>query len=223
MLQLGDPTAAGNMPPCPVAVEAVRNSVSSSSSYVPACGTTEARKAIAEYHSHYHPVEEKHVIVASGCSGALELALTALLNPNDILLVPAPGFSLYQVIAESHGAQVLHYRLLPDKQWQIDLDHVQELLEQHKGAIKGIVVNTPSNPTGAVYTEEHLQDVCRVCRDWQIPVISDEIYGELSFKPFVSVARVASSFQVPVIVASGLGKQFLVPGWRLGWLCVYDK
>ena len=194
-LALGDPTAY--LEPCPVAVKAVRDAMASHShccaGYVNACGTDAARRAVAS-HPHYSCASNTtmttlpdQIIVANGCSGALELALTALLDSDEtsILLIPQPGFPLYQVIAESHGAQVRHYRLLPPHQnWEIDLDHVREILQEYHGTInanvvRGLVVNNPANPTGAVYSRQHLRDICALCDEYQIPIIADEVYGDL--------------------------------------------
>jgi tyrosine aminotransferase len=261
--------------PCPHAIRAVLGTLQSASStaaasYSPAIGTIEGRRAIAQYHSHspyytYDP--ESDVIVANGCSGALELLLTSLLDQpthtvldqhhHSILLVPAPGFPLYRVIAESHGATVLSYPLLPEQQWEVDLVQLQNIMEQHQRqfydhhtgsmttTIRGIVINNPSNPTGAVYTTTHLQQIVHLCQQYCIPIIADEIYGDLIFptRPlptnpmyldkssdphspkFVSVAQIAAQMGriVPVITASGIGKQFLLPGWRIGWICFQDK
>lgn len=205
-----------------------------------ACGTLAAREAIARFHSSPPSfggvqVQADNVVVASGCSGALELVLTALLDngSNDrqqqpsILLVPQPGFPLYQVIAESHGAIVMHYRLLPDKNWEIDLDHVRELVQQHGSRIRGVVVNNPSNPTGAVYSSHHLSEIVDVADDCRLPIVADEVYGNLvfgnhHFHPMADMAARAGN-RVPVITCSGLGKQYLIPGWRIGWAVFHDN
>lgn len=224
------------MEPCSLALEAIVEAVQSpphAASYVNACGTLEARLAIAQYH---HITNPDHVIVANGCSGALELALTALLDPDTFLLVPQPGFPLYQVIAESHGAKVIPYRLDPNRHWQVDLDHLQGILESmqpqereenNRHVIRGIVVNNPSNPTGSVYSKKHLQDILTVCDRFGIPVVADEVYGDLvldpAVTPFYPMATLAQSHHVPVITASGLAKQFLLPGWRIGWIVFHDK
>jgi len=191
--------------------------------YVNACGSVEARQAVA----HFHESEKDHVILANGCSGALELALTALLDTDSILLVPQPGFPLYQVICESHGAKVIHYRLLANQNWECDLQHIQELLLQFGERVCGILINNPSNPTGAVFSLQHLQDLVRLCEQYQVPIIADEVYGDLTFQghSFYPLASVASELgrQVPVITASGIGKQYLLPGWRVGWIVFHDK
>jgi tyrosine aminotransferase len=191
---------------------------------VNALGKPEARAAVAKYHG----VSTDQAIIANGCSGALELALTALLDPGTILLVPKPGFPLYQVIAESHGATVAHYNLLPDQDWECDLQHVQNLVHQYPpGMVRGIVVNNPSNPTGSVYSEQHLEAIVHVASHLRLPIVADEVYGDLTFAnhTFYPLAKVAASLggHVPVITASGLAKQYLLPGWRVGWIVFHDR
>jgi tyrosine aminotransferase len=255
-VQLGDPTASGHLKSCPVANDAVQRALETNATagYVNSCGSTPAREAVAHFHStaaaplpmlpptwsekqqqqhgrvNVHPDD---VILANGCSGALELALTALLDPDTVLLVPQPGFPLYQVIAESHGASVLHYPLLPDRQWQVDMECLTQLvLRQHQqlghGRIAGIVINNPSNPTGAVYSREHLLEILHFCHEHRLVVVADEVYGDMvfanrTFYPMATLAAQDDNLQVPVITASGIGKQFLLPGWRVGWIVFHDK
>ena len=244
--QLGDPTAYGNIPPCPVIINSITNALTSpgmAAGYVNACGTTDARVAIHKYHYPNSSTLQKHeeeeevvtttpddVIVANGASGSLEIALTALLDEDSVLLVPRPGFPLYQVIAESHGARVVHYDLLPEDGWEVDLDHIDRIISEEEAktnndtnnikVVRGIVVNNPSNPTGAVYSEEHLSQIIRLAEKWNVPIVSDEIYGDLTFRSnvFHPMANVAAKlgYSVPVITASGLGKQCE------SFSCLYD-
>jgi tyrosine aminotransferase len=201
--------------------------------YVNACGAPEARAAVAKHHSHQcngnddegsstleHTVPPDDVIIANGASGALELALSSLLDKDTILLVPRPGFPLYQVIAESHGARVVHYDLLPDNGWECDLQHIEDIAKEEESyklnddvvkRVRGIVINNPSNPTGAVYSRRHLESIVRLAERYQLPIVADEIYGDLTFdwSLFHPMAMVAMELggNVPVITASGLGKQ----------------
>lgn len=221
---------AGNLPPCPVALEAVESALHDkghAAGYANACGIPEARKAVAHFHSHHADGDEPSVVIANGCSGALEIALTALLDPGTILLVPRPGFPLYQVIAESHGASVVHYNLLPDQGWECDILHLQELVHTYGSQVRGILVNNPSNPTGAVFSKAHLESLVNFCQHHRIPIVADEVYGDLTFTncPFYPMANVAANlgYEVPVITVSGLAKQYLVPGWRVGWIVFQDK
>jgi len=167
------------------------------------------------------------VIVASGCSGSLELVLTAMLDPGTVLLVPQPGFPLYEVIAKAHGATVEYYRLRSDHHWHVDLNHVHELVQRLGSAVRGIVINNPSNPTGAVYSKEHLRDIVQVCDNCKLPIVADEVYGDIVFGShrFHPLASITASMgdRVPVITCSGLAKQFLLPGWRVGWALFRDN
>jgi histidinol-phosphate/aromatic aminotransferase/cobyric acid decarboxylase-like protein len=99
------------------------------------------------------------VVIASGCSGALDLAITVLLNPGDTMLVPKPAFPLYQTLAESKGVKVKHYNLLPDKSWELDLAHLESIIDE---TTKVLLVNNPSNPCGSVYSKQHLLDILAV-------------------------------------------------------------
>jgi tyrosine aminotransferase len=194
--------------------------------YTHASGAPEARRAIAMHHSFpEHQLSPDHVIVTNGCSGALELALNSLLDPGTTLLVPQPGFPLYEEIAEAHGANVVHYRLDPNKRWECDMNHLEEIMESHSN-VRAVVINNPSSH-GSVFSEKHLQQILEFCEKHRLPVISDEVYGNLTFgtNEFHPMAQVAArnGRKVPVITTSGLSKQFMVPGWRVGWLCFNDN
>jgi tyrosine aminotransferase len=230
LFQNGDATVGGNLPPCTAAMEALVHAAlckPHAAGYANACGTPEARFAIAKYHSYReHEIRPDNVIVANGCSGALELALTSLLDPGTTLLVPQPGFPLYQVIAESHGANVVHYRLDPDRNWECDMDHLEEIMARHPN-VRAMVTNNPSSPTGSVFSERHIVQILEFARKHRLPIVADEVYGDLTFGPnqFHPMAQMAARLgkQVPIITASGISKQFLLPGWRVGWLTFHDK
>lgn len=226
-----------HIPPCSKGMEAVVRAVlrrPSTAQYSHASGSPEARRAIASHHSvpllSHPPVRpESDVIVTNGCSGALEISLASLLDPGTSLLVPRPGFPLYEEIAGSLGASVVEYRLDPDRDWECDLDHLETIMgdPSHKRNIRAMVLNNPSSH-GAVFTEEHLLRVLDFALKHRLPIVSDEVYGDLTFGPeaaFHPLGTVAAKHggSVPVITTSGLSKQFLVPGWRLGWVVFHDN
>lgn len=140
-------------------------------------GLSSARQAIAVYNSlPGFPITEDDVIIGSGCSGALELVITGLLNPGDNLLVPRPGFPLYQVIADSLGGGVKHYSLLSDCNWECDIAHMESLIDENT---KAILICNPSNPCGSNYSREHLLSVVAVARYTSPP--HEVNYFEYSF------------------------------------------
>jgi len=222
-LSIGDPTVFGNLPPSDKILEAVEESLHSGkhNGYAPAVGEVEARKAVAKYMStEAAPLTEKDVVIASACSGAIDLCLGTLGNPGDNILIPRPGFSLYQTLGRSYGLEVKFYNLLPEKEWEADLEHMESLIDDNT---KCIVVNNPSNPCGSVYSKEHLKAILNIAERYKLPILADEIYaysvysGE-TFYPMASLTET-----VPVLACGAISKRFLVPGWRVGWILIHDR
>lgn len=221
-LALGDPTVHGNLF-CPTVLQDNIHdllSKSSANGYAPSPGIPSARKAIAAYNSTPdYLINEDDVIIASGCSGALELVLSALLNEGDNILVPKPAFPLYQVITESLGGSVKYYNLIAEKGWECDLQAMESIIDSKT---KAIVINNPSNPCGSNFSSEHLLEIAKIARKFALPIIADEIYGRCVFNGQFSAMHLFSG-DVPVISVGGLAKEFIVPGWRVGWLILHDK
>ena len=163
---------------------------------------------------------KQDVIIASGCSGALEIAIKGLLSEGDNIILPKPGFSLYQTLAQAYGVECRFYDLLPDRSWEADLADMEKQID---GRTRAILVNNPSNPCGSVYSKEHLQAILAVAEKHRVPIIADEIYGNITFKghEFHPIATLTT--EVPVLSVGGLAKEFLVPGWRVGWLLIHDR
>jgi len=117
-----------------------------------------------------------------------------------------------------HGVECHFYDLVPDCGWEVDLDSVRRVADASTAAI---LINNPSNPCGAVYSREHLEAVVAVAEELKLPLLADEVYAGMTFgKRFVPLAEVAGG--VPVFSVGALSKRWLVPGWRLGWVCVHD-
>lgn len=159
-------------------------------------------------------------MICSGCSGALDLCVTVLADEGQNILMPRPGFSLYQTLAMSKGIECRYYDLLPEKNWEIDLAHLESLVD---GRTAAIVVNNPSNPCGSVYSREHLLDILRVAEKTRVPIIADEIYADMAFRPHRFYPLASLTETVPVLAVGGLAKRYLVPGWRVGWVLVHDR
>ncbi len=137
----------------------------------------------------------------------------------DNILVPCPGFPLYQVITESLGGKVKHYPLLPLHNWECDIEEMEKLIDTKT---KAILVNNPSNPCGANYTAAHLASIAKIAAKHSLPIISDEIYSGIVFEGVFTPMNTVCG-DVPVISVGGLAKEFVCPGWRVGWLVVHDR
>ncbi|XP_031550966.1 tyrosine aminotransferase-like [Actinia tenebrosa] len=210
-LSIGDPTVFGNLEPPEEMIDAVIKSAKAGTNngYAPSTGYLRSKEAVAKFCSVPNAeVEVKDVIFASGCSNALEMAIDVLVNPGDNILLPLPGFSIYQTISVSRGHEVHFYNLLPEKSWEVDLDHLESVIDSKTRAI---IVNNPSNPCGSVYTREHLEAILEV-------VVLMTVFPGQKFHALASLSK-----NVPILTCGAISKRFLVPGWRLGWILVHDR
>ncbi|KAL0968220.1 hypothetical protein UPYG_G00263970 [Umbra pygmaea] len=222
-LSIGDPTVFGNMPTDDKVLQAMKDAIDSHkyNGYAPSVGYQRSREVVANFYSCPEaPLEAEDVLLTSGCSQAIDLAITVLCNPGDTILVPCPGFSLYKTLAVSLGIQVRLYNLLPEKSWEIDLQHLESLIDDRTSCL---IVNNPSNPCGSVYSKEHLQDILSVASKRCLPILADEIYGDMVFPGCKYQSMASLSHDVPILACGGLAKRWLVPGWRLGWILIHDR
>ncbi|KAK6746299.1 hypothetical protein RB195_012421 [Necator americanus] len=222
-LHLGDPTLTGALPPSQVAVDALVEAVKShkNDGYGPAVGTQAAREAVATRYTHPEaPISADDVILASGCSHALQMAIEGIANPGDNILIPQPGFPLYSTLCRPHGIEDRTYKIDMTNGGQIDLEHLETLIDDRTRAL---IVNNPGNPTGVVFSKEHLEDILALACRHRLVVIADEIYGDLTYDGAVFHPIATLSPKVPIITCDGIAKRWMVPGWRLGWLIVHDR
>jgi len=220
-LSIGDPSIFGNFNPPPELINAVAEQLQTSCyGYCPAHGMVSAREAIAEYYTtDASPLDYNDVFITSGCSDALRICIDAIASSERNILLPSPGFSVYQTICGNRGVESRFYNLDPDKDWEIDLAHMRTQLDANTAAI---LVTNPSNPCGSAFTKQHMLDILKVAEEYGVPIIADEIYHNMVFNG-ESYSFGELSRNVPVISCGGLAKRWLVPGWRVGWLIVHDR
>jgi aspartate/methionine/tyrosine aminotransferase len=151
---------------------------------------------------------DRRVLVTSGTSGGLVLALLALVNPGDEVLVFDPYFVVYPSLVALAGGKCVLVDTYPD--FQIDLDRVQAAITPRT---KLVLFNSPANPTGAVASPESIRGLAELCAQRDIVLLSDEIYRAFCYEPFVSPAR----YNPQTLVIDGFSKTYGVTGWRLGY------
>lgn len=207
----------------PEIIEAIKENIDSSkfNGYAPSIGYLEARKAIAKrFSNETSKLTPDDIIITSGCSSALEMAIGVLAEEGQNILIPAPGFSLYQTICEYKGIECRNYRLDPNNDWNAELDHMRSLIDDKTAAI---LINNPSNPCGSVFSRDHLIEILNIAESFKIPIIADEIYAFMTFKGVEFVPIDSLSKNVPILTCGGIAKYFVVPGWRLGWVAIHDR
>jgi alanine-synthesizing transaminase len=188
-----------------------KNGYSSSSGIAPALEAIRgeaARKGITSV---------QDVFVTSGVSETVDICLTALLNPGDNLLTPCPDYPLYSAVLAKLEIGLNTYYLNEEDGWQPDLEDIKRKINPRT---RGIVLINPNNPTGSVCTGRMLEEIAELARRHNLIIFADEIYDKLIIDsdgndPQVAMAAVAPD--VPVITFGGLSKNYLAPGWRIGW------
>jgi len=216
-LNIGDPITFGFKTP-PHMIEAVEAAIRDGhNGYAPSVGISAAREAVAaDCERRGMPVSPDQVVITSGTSEGIELALTALAEAGDEVLVPVPTYPLYTAVLAKIGAKAVFYRTNPDRGWQPDVDHVRALITPRTRAL---VVIDPNNPSGATYTPEVRTALVDLADRHSIPLLADEVYADLAFDGPVR-ALSADRPDAPVISFSSLSKAYLAPGWRAGWMAV---
>ena len=216
-LNIGDPVAFGfHTPPHLISVveRALRDG---HNGYGPSIGLASAREAVArEYSSRGFEVSADRVLITAGTSEGIELAMSALVDEHDEVLVPMPTYPLYTAVLAKIGAHARYYRTDPARDWTPDLDHLESLVTPRT---RVLVVIDPNNPTGAVYSAATRRALLDLADRHGIAILADEVYGDLGYDG--PVAPLGSlDPDAPIISFSSLSKAYLAPGWRTGWMAV---
>jgi alanine-synthesizing transaminase len=213
-LNIGDPLNFDFCTP-PRLIEAVAKAMRDGhNGYAPSPGVGEAIEAVRAEAERKGIRNIQAVFIAAGVSEAVDLCLTALLNPGENILTPVPEYPLYSAVLAKLGAQPNTYQLDEGARWEPDFEHLASRIFT---GTRGIVVINPNNPTGAVYSRPTLEAIVRLARENSLVIFSDEIYEKLILdgSPHTSIAALAPD--VPVVTLNGLSKAYLAPGWRVGW------
>lgn len=213
-LNIGDPIQFDFRTP-PHLVEAIhRAMLAGRTGYGPSSGTDEAIAAIRREAGRKGIEAPGHVFVTTGASEAIDLALTALLDAGDDLLIPSPGYPLYSAILSKLEARANPYFLDEDRGWAPDID---DLVARIGPRTRGIVLINPNNPTGAVCDAAALDAVVAVARAHGLLLLADEIYDKLTLDGLSCVALASRAGDHPCVTFGGLAKCYLGPGLRVGW------
>jgi alanine-synthesizing transaminase len=216
-LNIGDPNQFGFVTP-PHLIEAVIKAMRDGhNGYVPSPGIVEAREAAAaDFQARGVNVSADRVLITSGTSEGIELALTGIVDEGEEVLVPSPTYPLYTAVLAKIGAKPTYYRTDHTNDWQPDLDHLRS---QINSKTRALVVIDPNNPTGAVYPDSTRKALIEIAEQHGLVILADEVYGDLSYDGPVP-AMAALDNDAPIISYSSLSKAYLAPGWRAGWMAV---
>ena len=183
----------------------------------------ELRKAISSFEKRYRNVEydPNDIIIGPGVAGCFQILHYSLLEPGDEIVVIEPAHYLTGPTSywQYFKSKVITSPCLEEESWE---PIVEELRSKISNKTKGIVIVNPNNPTGAVYSEKSLKGIVDIAGEYELPIISDEIYGLITFDGIVAKPTARIAGDVPVISLSGMSKIFMGPGWRVGYICFHD-
>ncbi|NQW44160.1 MAG: pyridoxal phosphate-dependent aminotransferase [Deltaproteobacteria bacterium] len=188
--------------------------------YTPATGFQSLREAIAKKISveNGFPVDPEEVLITSGAKHGLYLALQCLVDPGEAILIPTPAWVSYSPMIELAGASVIPLPLYEE-------DGYRPNVERWKGMAippnaKGIIINSPNNPTGVVYSREELIKLTGWALQRNLWIISDEIYEKIIYDNLThtSISALGPEAKKATITVSGFSKSYAMTGWRFGWV-----
>jgi alanine-synthesizing transaminase len=217
-LNIGNTAPFGLAAPDNVVHDVVHN-IGEAQGYSDARGIYPARLAVAQYYSALGVpgVGPDDVYLGNGVSELIVMALQALLDPGDEVLVPSPDYPLWTGAVRLCGARAAHYRCDETAGWAPDLDDVAAKITADTRAL--VIIN-PNNPTGAVYSQEMLLGLLDLARRHGLLVLADEIYDKIIYDGAVHEPAAALAPDLVVLTMSGLSKTYRAPGFRSGWLAV---
>ncbi len=181
--------------------------------YGPSAGIMELREAIAAYLRRYRrDVTFENVIVTAGATEGMRIACETILGEGDEALVPNPGFIIYGPDVRLAGGKAKEYSLRAENRYLPDIEEIKSLITPRT---KAILVNSPSNPTGAVFPRETVKALSDIAKDHRLYILSDEVYDSFVYEgEHLSFAR----FHNDTIIVQSFSKSLAATGWRIGYV-----
>lgn len=217
-LNIGNPAPFGFEAPEEILIDVVHN-IPLSQGYCESKGLYSARKSIMQYCQQIgiRNVDVEDIYVGNGVSELIVMAMQALLDNGDEVLLPAPDYPLWTAAVTLSGGRPVHYRCDEQADWLPDLDHVRRSITPRTRAL--VVIN-PNNPTGAVYPPELLEDLVEIARQHDLVLFADEIYDKILYDGVQHTPLASLAPDLLVGTFNGLSKAYRVAGFRTGWLVV---
>lgn len=186
--------------------------------YTEPLGVPALRQEIAEHYKRWYQVDvdPAQVAITTGSSGGFMLAFMAAFDPGDRVALARPGYPAYKNILTSLGIEVVELDCGPESRYQPTVSQLQEAY--YEGGLDGVIVASPANPTGTMLTPAELERLARWCTDFEVRLISDEIYHGITYTDEVTTATAAKYLDDGVVVVNSFSKYWAMTGWRLGWL-----
>jgi len=213
-LNIGDPNLFDFAPPNAMVESTYKAMLNNFNGYSPSSGIKSAVDAIAKEADRKGITNIHDIFVTTGASEAIDVCLTALVNEGENVLTPTPGYPLYTAIQSKLQMYENPYYLDESNGWQPDIEDIKSKINDKTRAI--IIIN-PNNPTGSNASIETLLQLIDLAKKHNLVIFADEIYDKLLFDGEKHIALASLDKDVPVVTFGGLSKNYMVPGFRIGW------
>lgn len=215
-LNIGNPAAFGFRAPDEVIFDMQQN-LTESEGYSDSRGMFSARKAIMQYCQlkHIPNLDIHDIYTGNGVSELINLAMQALLEDGDEILIPAPDYPLWTACATLAGGKAVHYICDEQSDWMPDIEDIKKKITDKT---KAIVIINPNNPTGALYGKDILEQIVQVAREHELIIFSDEIYDRLLMDDLQHTSIASLAPDLFCVTFSGLSKSHMIAGFRVGWM-----
>ncbi len=215
-LNIGNPGAFGFEAPAEILQDVILN-LPESQAYSDSKGLFSARKAVMHETQRLNipGVGIEDIYLGNGVSELIVMAMQALLNDGDEILIPAPDYPLWTAAVTLSGGKAVHYRCDESSDWNPDLEDLKSKINSRT---KGIVVINPNNPTGAVYTRDLLEGIIKLAEENDLILFADEIYDKILYDDAKHIPLASLSEDILIVTFNGLSKSYRLAGFRSGWL-----
>lgn len=217
-LNIGNPAPFGFEAPDDILKDVIHN-LPTSQGYSDSKGIYSARVAVMQYFQQQGilGVSVDDIFIGNGVSELIVMAMQALLEDNDEVLIPAPDYPLWTASVSLSGGKAVHYRCEEEDNWFPNLEDIESKITNRTRAI--VIIN-PNNPTGAVYSEELLKGILAIARKHNLIVFSDEIYDKILYDGAVHTPTARLAEDVLIMTMGGLSKNYRIAGFRAGWMVI---
>lgn len=213
-LNIGDPNLYDFEPPREMIEATYKAMLENKNGYSPSSGIKPALDSIEREAERKGIKNIQDIFVTTGASEAIELALTALVNEGENVLTPTPGYPLYTAISSKLQMMENPYYLDEENGWQPDVEDIKSKINDKT---KAIIIINPNNPTGSIASYDTLKELVDLAVENNLVIFADEIYDKLLFDDNKLVSIASINPDASVITFGGLSKNYMVPGFRIGW------
>jgi alanine-synthesizing transaminase len=217
-LNIGNPGAFGFDAPDEIFQDVIQN-LREAQGYCHSKGLFSARKAVMQRYQAQgiDGIHVEDVIMGNGVSELIVMAMQALLNPKDEILIPSPDYPLWTAAVSMGGGTPIHYRCDEGDDWQPDIADIEAKIT---ASTRGIVIINPNNPTGAVYSEDTLKKLVALAEKHNLVVFADEIYDRIVYDDAIHIPLASLVTDSLCLTFNGLSKTYRLAGFRSGWMLI---